>query len=39
MTGAIVELAEKLDLAVPYMQTLHACIDLADRVHLQAARA
>jgi 2-dehydropantoate 2-reductase len=30
MTGAIVELAGRLGLAVPHVETLHACIELVD---------
>jgi 2-dehydropantoate 2-reductase len=33
MTGAIIELAHRLDMPVPHVETLHACIDLADRLH------
>jgi 2-dehydropantoate 2-reductase len=32
MTGAIVELAGKLGLAVPHVETLHACVALVDRL-------
>jgi 2-dehydropantoate 2-reductase len=36
MTGAIVELAGQLDVEVPHIQTVHACVKLLDQ--LRAAR-
>jgi 2-dehydropantoate 2-reductase len=32
MTGAVIELARLLDLEVPRIQTLHACVELVDRL-------
>jgi 2-dehydropantoate 2-reductase len=37
MTGAIVELAAKLGLPVPHVETLHACVKLVDSVRAPAA--
>ncbi len=30
MTGAVVELAARLDIAVPHVRTIHACVTLLD---------
>jgi 2-dehydropantoate 2-reductase len=35
MTGAIVELAARLDVAVPHTQAVHACIQLLDRLRAE----
>jgi 2-dehydropantoate 2-reductase len=35
MTGAVVELAARLDVAVPHTQTVHACIQLLDRLRAE----
>ncbi len=35
MTGAVVELARRLELATPRLDTIHACIDLVDRLRAE----
>jgi 2-dehydropantoate 2-reductase len=37
LTGAVVELARKLGLAVPRVETLHACVKLLDRCETRRA--
>jgi 2-dehydropantoate 2-reductase len=39
LTGAIIELAGQLDVPVPHVQTLHACIDHVDRLLAESASA
>jgi 2-dehydropantoate 2-reductase len=37
MTGAVVELAERLDIDVPHVRTVHACARLLDHLITQKA--
>lgn len=37
LSGAVLELADKLSLAVPHTQTLHACVELLELVRARAA--
>jgi len=37
MTGAVIELARKLDVPVPHTEAIHACAKLLDKLHREAA--
>lgn len=36
MTGAVIELADRMGVAVPHLRTIHACASLLDRLNLTA---